>query len=88
MPEGSPAPPARGKARNQGTGSPASAIASRWASLFAVRRAASGGFRGRPSRSAARAAITAVPSSTGTTPAIGSCSAARAISAAASSGFR
>ena len=81
-------PPASGKEWNQGTGRPAAESDSRWASLLAVRRAAAGGFLGNPSRSAASAAMTAVPSSTGTTPAIGSWAASRAISPAASSGLR
>ena len=81
-------PSATGKARNQGTGRPAERSASRCASLFTVRRAAAGEFRGSPRRSAASAAITAVPSSAGITPAMGRRAASRAISSAASSGFR
>ncbi len=81
-------PPASGKAWKRGTGTPAAWSACRWESLLAVRRAAAGGLRGSPSRSAASAAITAVPSSTGTMPAISRAAASRPISSAAASGFR
>ncbi len=85
---GSSGPGARSKSQKGGTDTPAAASASLMACLLAARRAASGGLWGSPSFPAARAAMTAVPSSTGTTPRMGRFLAARAICSAARCGRR
>ncbi len=81
-------PSPTGNARKRGTGTPASRRATRMASLFAARRAAAGGLCGSPSRSAARAAMTAVGSLAGMMPRMGRWRAASTIWSAARSGRR